>query len=186
MLVRDLEFQGVQDQLDRNVIATTLLVKHQECLFRPLAVNNVGATTCRKDTSSDFLDRLTSLVVPTLGGNRLILLDAQRSVVFDSGALDTTGIVIPVTASNRAANVAEAQTTLGGQTFFAAAVRIQPGRDPIVASFVVVAQPQSLVASTAAGALAGRLLEAGGAALVVAILLILLVNRSLTGPLTQL
>ena len=49
-----------------------------------------------------------------------------------------------------------------------------------------VAQPQALVASAAAGELASRLLEAGGAALVVAMLLVLLVSRSLTRPLTQL
>src|SRR5207244_487627 len=59
-------------------------------------------------------------------------------------------------------------------------------RNPLFASFVVIAQPQSLAASAAAGDLAKRLLEAGGAALVVAMLLILLVSRSMTRPLTQL
>jgi signal transduction histidine kinase len=186
VLVRDLEFQGVQDQLDRSVVATTLFVRHEECLVRPVAVAQPGAAGCRQATSSDFQDRLSSFVVPTLSGNRLLLLDSQRSIVYDSGAADTLGLVIPVTASNRVANVAEARTTLGGQGYFAAAVRIVPARDPLSASFVVVAQPQSLAASTAAGALAGRLLEAGGVALVVAMLLILLVSRSLTDPLMQL
>jgi signal transduction histidine kinase len=186
VLVRDLEFQSVQDQLDRSVVATAVFVKHEECLVRPVAVAQPGNAACRQATPNDFQDRLTSFVVPALSGNRLLLLDAQRSVVFDSGGSDTLGTIIPVTASTRVANVAEARTSLDGQGFFAAAVRIAPARDPIGATFVVVAQPQSLVASTAAGDLAGRLLEAGGVALVVAMMLILLVSRSLTDPLTQL
>ncbi len=186
VLVRDLEFQGVQDQLDRGVITATVQVKHQECFTRPAAVSNVGATTCRLDAPVDFEDRLNSLVVPTLSGNRLLLLDAQRRVVFDSGGTDMFVTVIPITASKRVANVGEGRTTLGGQAYIAAAVKITPARNPVGASYVVLTQPQAQVASVAAGELAGRLLEAGGAALVVAMLLILLVSRSLTRPLTQL
>src|SRR5438132_158463 len=73
-----------------------------------------------------------------------------------------------------------------GQDCFAAAIKSPPARNPLFASFVVIAQPQSLAASAAAGDLAKRLLEAGGAALVVAMLLILLVSRSMTRPLTHL
>src|SRR5207245_8855470 len=61
-----------------------------------------------------------------------------------------------------------------------------PGQDPLHASYVVLAQPQTFAASAAAGELASRLLEAGGAALVVAMLLALLISQSLTTPLTQL
>ena len=186
VLVRDLEFQSMQDQLDRGVITTTVQVKHQECLVRPAFVSNVGAATCRLDTSLDFQDRLNAIVVPTLSGERLLLLDSRRGVLFDSGAADTFGTLIPIRASQRVANVGEARTMLGGESYFVAAVKIAPARDPLAATYVVVAQPQALVASAAAGDLATRLLEAGGAALVVAMLLILLVSRSLTKPLTQL
>ncbi|HEY4887294.1 MAG TPA: HAMP domain-containing sensor histidine kinase [Candidatus Dormibacteraeota bacterium] len=186
VLVRDLEFQSVQDQLDRGVLTAVVQVKHQECFARPAVVSNVGAATCRLDTSLDFQDRLNSLVIPTLGGIRLLLLDSQRGVLFDSGGSNTFGTLIPVTASKRVANVGEARTTLGGQPYFAAAVKIAPARDPLAATYVVLAQPQALVATAAAGDLETRLLEAGGAALVVAMLLILLVSRSLTQPLTKL
>src|SRR5207249_10291365 len=54
------------------------------------------------------------------------------------------------------------------------------------AQWVVLGQPEAFIASAAVGDLATRLLEAGGAALVVAMLLILLVSRSVTRPLTQL
>src|SRR5260370_7680549 len=93
---------------------------------------------------------------------------------------------MPIPPSTRLANVGEARPPIAGQPYLAAAVRIAPARDPIAAAYVVVAQPQALAATAAAGTLAGRLLEAGGAALVAAMLLVLLVSRSLTGPLTPL
>jgi signal transduction histidine kinase len=185
VLVRDLEVQAVQDQLDRAVSPATVQVKHLECFTRPVGVNP-GPANCRLDVPVDFEDRLNSVVVPALGGNRLLLLDAQRRVVYDSGGTDMFVTTIPITPSARVTNVGEARTTLGGQPYIAAAARIAPARDPLNATYVVVAQPQAFAASAAAGDLAGRLLEAGGAALVLAMLLILLVSRSLTGPLTQL
>jgi signal transduction histidine kinase len=147
---------------------------------------NPGPAGCRLDLPVDFEDRLNSLVVPTLSGNRLLLLDARGRIVYDSGGTDMFVTVVPITPSKRVANVGEARTTLGGQPYIAAAVKIPPARDPLAATYVVLAQSQALSASAAVGDLAGRLLEAGGAALVAAMLLILLVSRSLTGPLTQL
>jgi two-component system sensor histidine kinase BaeS len=185
VLVRDLEFQSVQDQLDRGIIAAALQVRHQECFVRPLAVANAGAATCRLDDPSDFEDRLSSLI-PTLTGDRLILLDRQHTVLFDSGFPTILAAGIPIVASQRVSNVYEARTTISGQPYFAAAYPIPVARDPLGAAFVVIAQPQALIASTAAGELATRLLEAGGAALVVAMVLILLVTRTLTRPLTEL
>ena len=185
VLVRDLEFQAVQDQLDRGVVTATVQVHNLECFTRPVNVNP-GPAGCRLDLPVDFEDRMNSLIVPTLGGNRLLLLDSGGRIVYDSGGTDMFVTVIPITPSKRVANVGEARTTLGGQPYIAAAVKIPPARDPLAASYVVEAQPQSLSATAAAGDLAGRLLEAGGAALVAAMLLVLLVSRSLTEPLTRL
>jgi signal transduction histidine kinase len=78
------------------------------------------------------------------------------------------------------------RASLEGHPYFTAVQQIAPGRDPLRTMYVVLAQPQSLVASAAAGELASRLLEAGGAALVVAMLLTLLISQSMTRPLTQL
>ena len=187
VFVRDLEFQAVQDQLDRQVPQVGIAVKHQECFIKPVQVTQPGAANCRLDSASDFVDRLNGIVVPNLGGDRLLLLDSERRIVYDS-ALDssTLGSQIPIVQSKRVANIAEARTTLGGQAYFAAGIKIAPVHDPIFASYVVIAQPQSLAAAAAAGDLASRLLEAGGAALVVAMLLVLLVSQSVTRPLTQL
>lgn len=185
VFVRNLEFQSVQDQLDREAITAQALVRHQECAFPVGAPTNAGAAGCRLAEPSLFEDRLRA-IVPGVNGNRVLLLDRRHSVVFDSGSDQTVGTTILVTASKRVANVGEARASLEGQPFFAAAAALAPARDPLGAAFVVVAQPQSQATTAAAGDLATKLLEAGGAALVVAMLLILLVSQSLTRPLTQL
>ena len=185
VLVRGLELQTAQDQLDRSAQANSVLVRHEECAIRPALLSQTGAATCRLDDPIDFARRLSDLA-PTLDTGRLILLNKQRVVVFDSAGTDTIGVAIPVVASRRLAGVAEAHTALGGQTYLAAAVGIVPARDPIGASYVLAARPQASVTGAAAGELVPRLLEAGGAALLVAMLLALLVSLSVTRPLRKL
>jgi len=185
VFVRDLEFQSVQDQLDREAVTAQALVRHQECANPIGAVTNAGAAGCPQADVATFEDRLRA-IVPGVNGNRVLLLDRQRRVVFDSESDQTLGTVIVVNASKRVANIGEARASLDGEPFLAAAAPLAPARDPLRAAFVVVAQPQALAATAAAGDLATKLLQAGGAALVVAMLLILLVSRSVTRPLTQL
>jgi signal transduction histidine kinase len=185
VLVRNLEVSTAQGQLDLSVEVDHALVRHQECLVRPAVVTNEGAATCRLDNAVDYEDRLVSLAA-TLSADRLLLLDRQRIVVFDSGTPTTIGQVISIQPAKRVANVLEAGPTLGGQSYIAAAVALTAARDPLGAAYVLVARPRASIAAAAAGELAPLLLEAGGAALVVAMLLVLLVSRSFTRPLTQL
>ncbi len=178
--MRDLEFQSAQAQLGRSVITVTAQVRHEEC-FNPLPRIARPATCPRPglDTPSDFLDRLNGLIVPTLSGNRLLLLGADHVVVYDSQD-SLLGHEISIAAG------APSRSSFEGRPYFVATQQIPPGQDPLHASYVVLAQPQTFAASAAAGELASRLLEAGGAALVVAMLLALLISQSLTTPLTQL
>ena len=186
LLVRDLVVQNVQEQLDRRVVVVKDQVKNQECLVRPAVVSNPGAANCKLDPPVEFEDRLGAVVVPTLSGNRLLLLDSRQKVVWDSGGTEMFVTTIPITDSRRVTGIGEARPTLGGEAYIAAVFKIAPARNPLGATFVVLAQPEALVVTAAAGELSKRLLEAGGAALIVAMLLILLISRSLTRPLTQL
>ena len=181
-MVRDLEYRSVQDQLDRQVTSAAMQVRLNECLAPAVA----GTALCRPDSATDFTERLNSRA-PQLGSTRLILLDNERYVVYDSGGSDTIGSQIALSQSARFTGVLEAFAPLGGQNYLGAAIRL-PGKrvDPLGAAFVMLAEPQSVVATAAAGSLASRLLVAGGAALIVAMLLALLVSRSVTKPLTQL
>jgi len=183
VMVRDLEFESVQNKLDRQVSAAATAVRAQECIINPAPAGN---GFCRPAAEADFIERLNRNA-SRLGTGRLLLLDGNHSVVYDSGATDTFGTQMSLVQSAHFANVFEGETTLGGESYIVAAMQL-PGRriDPLGAEWVVLGQPQAFIASAAAGDLATRLLEAGGAALVVAMLLILLVSRSVTRPLTQL
>ena len=181
VMVRDLEFQSVQDQLDRQVTSAATVVRTQECV-----TPQPGTPLCRTATPSDFTDRL-NLDAPRLGSGRLLLLDNERVIVYDSGQAGTEGTQLSLSPSKRFAGVFEARASLGDQNYLAAAIKL-PGKrvDPLGATYVMIAQPEAFVATAAAGDLASRLLEAGGVALVVAMLLVLVVSRSVTRPLTQL
>jgi two-component system, OmpR family, sensor histidine kinase BaeS len=185
VLVRNLELESAQRQLDFAIQINRVLVRHQECLNVPAVVTNEGPAGCRQADPAEFENRLVTLAT-TLSEDRLLLLDRQRRVVWDSGGPDTIGQTIAVQAAKRVANVAEAEPVLGGQPYLAAAIALAPARDPLGAAFLVVARPRSSVTAAAAGQLAPLLLLAGVAALVVAMLLVVLIGRSLTRPLTQL
>src|SRR3989441_138060 len=182
---KEFDLLAARDQLDRSARADATLVRPQECAIRPASPSQAGAPTCRLDAPIDFSQRLSALA-PTLDPGRLNLLNKQRVVMFDSAGTDTVGQAIPVAASKRVIGVGEARTLLGGQIYLVAAVGITPARDPLGASYVLVARPQSTVTGAAAGELVPRLLEAGGAALLVAMLLALLVSLSVTRPLRKL
>ena len=184
-LVRNVELQAAQDSVDRTVQVSAMLVRHQECLVRTGAATNAGPAACRLTDSGDFTDRLNTSVVPTLGGARLLLLGRLRQVLYDSQD-PSNAAVIDITASKRLANVAEAQPVFGGQRYLAAATPITPARNPLGAAYVVVARAESAITTAAAGELVPRLLIAGGAALLVALVLVLIVSRSVTRPITKL
>lgn len=185
VLVRNLELQSAQGQLDFAIQVDRVLVRHQECFNPPLAPAGEGPATCLLDDGLDFEDRLAALAT-TLSSDRLLLLDRQHRVVWDSGSTDTRGQAITVQAARRVANVAEAEPTLDGQAYLAAAVALAPARDPLGAAFLMVARPRASVTAAAAGQLAPLLIASGGAALLVAMLLVVLVGRTLTRPLAQL
>jgi signal transduction histidine kinase len=185
VLVRNLELQSAQGQLDFAVQVDRVLVRHQECLNRPVAATNEGLATCRLDDPVDYMDRLSTLAT-TLTADRVLLLDRQHRVAWDSGSPDTVGLLISVQSARRVANVAEAQPNLGGQSYLAAVIPITPARDPLGAAYLAVTRPLASITAAAAGKLAPLLVAAGAAALLVAMLLVVLVARSLTRPLTQL
>ncbi len=176
--------QGAQDQLDRAVPSEVALVRHLECRAIPTGTLP-GAAGCALADPQIYQDRLVGFVVPNLAGDRLLLLDSRRRVLFDSAGR-ATGQVVVVQASQRFAGVADAQPEFEGQPYLAAAAAINAARDPLGAAFVLVATRLSAIAAAAATDLVPRLLIAAAAALVLALILVLFVSRSVTGPLTQL
>jgi len=181
VLVRDVELQGAQDELDRTVIVDAALVRHLECQIPVGVPTNAGPAGCRLVDAGFFSERIAGVA----GADRLILLSRSRQIVYDSAG-NTIDELITIQPSRRVAGVAEATPTFDGQRYLAAAVAIPPTRDPLGAAYVVVARAQSSVAAAAATELVPRLLVAGGVALLVALVLVLLLSRSVTRPLSQL
>ena len=109
-----------------------------------------GTTACRTASPSDFVDRL-NLDAPRLGSARLFLLDNQRTIVYDSAQAGTEGTQVSLTPSRRFAGVFEARTSLDDQNLLVAATKL-PGKrvDPLGAAYVMIAQPEALVATAAA------------------------------------
>ena len=97
VLVRDVALQGAQDELDRAIVVDAVLVRHQECAEPPAALTGAGAATCILASPQEFMDRMAALA-PTLDTDRLLLLNRQRVVMFDSSG-GATGQVITVTAA---------------------------------------------------------------------------------------
>ncbi len=156
VLVRNVALQGAQDELDRQILTSMVAVRHLECVRIPAAPANAGTCTAFNGLAdaSLFSERLDGLVT-TLGVDRLLLLNGNRQVVYDSaGNAQLTTTISPISFKRVAnASIGEARPNFDGQVFLE---------------------------------LVPRLLVAGGAALLVALILVLIVSRSVTKPLTQL
>jgi signal transduction histidine kinase len=193
-LVRDLEFHNAQDALDKQAIIFRQQVWNRECASNLAAANGRCASPPPGFTPRDeYVDRLKTTVVPSLNGDRLLLVTLSGGVVFDSE--DTATTVPPPTAAtprtiSRDNQVTEIQLDIDGTPYVAAATRIQPNglaaRDPLGASFVILARPRSTINAQATASLLPLLLIAGGVSMLVAILIALLVSRALARPLTEL
>lgn len=127
-----------------------------------------------------------------LAGDRMLLLDRQHHVVYDSSAPGGVGSasvqVIPINGSRVIAGepVPTGQISIDGSDYFAAAAPLLPARDPLRAAVLVLARPQAAVADSATEDLLPRLLLAAGVSLLAAIVLALLISRILTRPLSEL
>ena len=189
VLVRNVALQGAQDELDRQILTSMVAVRHLECVRVPTAPANAGTCTAISGLAdpSLFTERLDELVT-TMGVDRLLLLNSSRQVVYDSAGNSLFLTTISPIAFKRVANtnIGEVRPTFDGQAFLAAVGGITAGRDPLGAGFVVIARAESSVTAAAAGELLPRLLVAGGAALLVALVLVLIVSRSVTRPITKL
>lgn len=193
LLVRDLEVQNAQDELARSVPALHLRLSRLECMSRltrpDLSCQNIG-TLRGPATAEQFVDDMRTLSTD-LAGDRLLLLDRGRNVVFDSANPDTAAsnqAFIPLGNTREVAGetVQTGQFRLGDTEYIGAAAALNPVRNPLRAAFMVVARPRNLVAAQATASLAPRLLVAGGVSLAIAVVLALLVSRMLTRPLVEL
>jgi signal transduction histidine kinase len=130
-----------------------------------------------------------------VAGQRLILLDrppraiggrALRRpwVIYDSANQLPLGAPVPLGQARTVAGqtVYEGTVDIGGQEYLAGAA---PDSTPHV-SMIIVARPQDEIAAQATGQLVTPILEAGGAGLVLAVVVTLVLSRAFTRPLREL
>ena len=186
LLVSNLEFESARADLDRLAITTRQSVLRSQCNGIPAAPNAVACSGRPQFATRDlYEERLRTL--GGSGGDRLLLLNARRQVVFDSGNPAPAGETITLNRVRRIDNEAtnEGDIQLGGDDFLAGGVALP--RDPILnGRYLVLARRASAVNAAAASSLGPRLLLAGAVALVLAVLIALLFSRAFTRPLTEL
>src|SRR5438270_381263 len=188
VLVRNLEFDDAHLQLDRLALLRRAEVLRAECLTIPSGTT----TTCpggngRLASRAAYEDRLRNLAVAS-GADRMLLVAANRTIVFDSAGSDSIGTKIVLGAQRKIdqGTVNEGNVVISGQDFIGAGVAIAPRRDPDGAAGLVFARTVASINSLATGQVVPRPLVAGLAALLLALAIALLLSRAFARPLSEL
>lgn len=196
-LVSKLELGREQDQLAKNALLIRQQIAGYDCIARE-PVPPSGALRCTAPVGSEqaFLDIIAShrsSLSP--GGERLILLDRppmlrgkptrQPWVLYDSEGSLSPGTPVPLGKETTifGQRARQGSTTFNGQRYLLAATPLNNNR---YASWIVLARPYDYVAAQASAQLLGPILLSGGAGLLLAIVVTLLLSRALTKPLHEL
>jgi signal transduction histidine kinase len=184
VLVRSLELDNAHVEVDRTVNVTRAQVMRLECVNVTPICGRAGIVS-----ATEFEDRINSRLVPDLNGDRLLLLDSSRSIVYDSASSSPAPAVIPLSRPRLLAGqgaVSESNFRLGTTAYLGAAVPLDPRRNPLSASHVLLAREMAPLEARAASDLLPRLLFAGGLALITALTITFLLGRALARPLGEL
>ncbi len=184
-LVRSLEFDNAQVELDRKAIAARAEVVHAECATLPALV----AGNCpggRIATGSVFEDRVNGLVPGV--ADRLLLVTGQNVVVYDTQNEAAYGMQLQLVRTRQLDQdtAAEGTILLGGQPYIAAGIGLGTRRNPLGASRVVLIQSTASVNALAVQSLLPLFFEAGLIALAIALGLALILSRAFASPLSEL
>jgi signal transduction histidine kinase len=188
LLVR-LEFENAKDQLARSALAYRLPIQRADCAT---LLPNGACRNGQRATSLQFDENLRqNLGDLNLKDDRLILLSKVNRlnpvprVVFDSDG--TLGVGEPVRIAGSTSTVGEPITqetlSLDGRPYVVAAAQLVGVNN---AGFVMVARPRATVIAKATSDLLPLVLQAAGAALLLALLVSPLISRALTRPLGEL
>jgi signal transduction histidine kinase len=190
VLLAKLEFSNAQEQLARSALSYRLPILRSECTT---LLANGNCPPARRVGLAQFQDNLRQDVPDfNLRGDRLIVLgkatrvNPTPRVVFDSdGTLpvgEALGLGSP--ANQISGNfVAERTVNIGGAPYLVATAQLTGINN---AGYVVVARPRQTVADKATSDLLPLVLQAAGAALLLALVVSPLISRALTRPLSEL
>ena len=189
VLVRTLEFDKAQLDLDRDVIAVRHEVLRAECQTPALAPSSTACagSGAKLAAASLFEDRIGNLL-PVGTSNRLLLVSGRGQVLYDSASNDAVGSGLQLVRTRRIQSdtVTEGNILLGGQPYIASGQPLAPKRDPVGAAAVILVRSSASINALALQELLPRFVEAGLLALAVALALALFVSRAFARPLSEL
>lgn len=187
ILVTQLEVDNAQQRLVRE-----LGVIRNEAYVAECAIP-ASTLSCRPDTQTDYLARLSELASAN-PSERLLLLAPDGTVVFDSRGR-AVGQKLAQPGSARPGGIVSSGM-VDGVEYLGAVSGISPvagqgpnaaaRRNPLGAAFVFVARPRTDISAQAGRDLLPRLLLAAGVSLLLGVLLALVVSRAMTRPLSEL
>jgi signal transduction histidine kinase len=188
LLVR-LEFDNAKEQLARSALAYRLPIQRADC------ATLLPSGACRnglKASSVQFDENLRQNVGDlNLKGDRLILLSKVNRlnpvprVVFDSDGTLGSGAPVRIAGSTSTVGdpITEETLALEGRPYVVATAQLVGVNN---AGFIMVARPRATVIAKATSDLLPLVLQAAGAALLLALLVSPLISRALTRPLAEL
>jgi signal transduction histidine kinase len=185
VLVRSLEFDNAQVELDRKAIAARAEVVHAECASMP-ALINANCPNGRIATGTVFEDRIKGFIPGV--ADRILLLTAQNVVIFDTQNEAAYGEKLQLVRTRQLdqATAAEGTVMLAGQPYIGAGVALGTRRNPLGASRVVLIQSTASINALAIQSLLPLFLQAGLIALAIALGLALILSRAFARPLSEL
>lgn len=140
----------------------------------------------RPTTMTSLEDRLAA--VKPVGADRMLILGPGGQVVYDSDpSASAVGGTLHLGRARRVAeaNLVEGQVVVAGDSYLADGIAI-PAANPISGRQLVLLRSTAAVNAIIAQRLLPRLLLAGGVALVLAVIVVLLLSQGFTRPLSEL
>ena len=187
VLVRTLEFDNAQLELDRSVVRIRHNVLRAECQTPPVAITSTACIGPKLATADLYKTRV-GVLVPGGTAERLLLVSNQGIVVYDTQSNESVGASVKLQRTRvlDQETAFEGTIVLNGGSYLASGASLNAKRDPLGAGRVVVVRSAATINALAFQELLPKLVEAGLIALVLALALALVLSRALARPLSEL
>jgi signal transduction histidine kinase len=185
LLVRSLEADNAQVALDQQALVVQSQLVRAGCAVEPAA----ATSSCPggKVADESLYEERVDALVPGVA-DRILLLTADNTVIFDSGQGQATGLQVKLARVRRvsAGTASEGMLLIGGRTYLGAGAPLAVRANPLGADRVVLLRSTASINGLAVERLLPLFLEAGLLALAIALALALVLSRAVARPLSEL
>ena len=184
VLVRSLEFDSAQVELDQQALITQAQLVRAACAIPPAA--GAACPGGRLADGGIYGERVSALV--PAGVDRILLLDSGNQVVFDSTGEASGPTTIRLARLRRisAGTAAEGTLLINGRTYLGAGASLAARANPLGANKFVLLRSTASLNGLAIEQLLPIFLGAGLLALLIALALALILSRAVARPVSEL